>query len=125
MTHLAHNFATLQPSLAVVVDSGLGKRKFVKNRVYIFSPVYVAFVGSSTQPRSPISSCLVDNFAKQPDVTDNPVVLIVTTEFNAQHLVLLLQRQMAVASKPHPQSFQKPSQALLPCLALDHPLAPA
>ena len=125
MARLAHNFATLQTSLAVVVDSGFGKRKFVKNRVYIFSPVYVAFVGSSTQPVPPISSCLVDNFAKQPDITNNPVVLIVTTEFNAQHLVLLLHRQMAIASKPHPQSFQKPSQTLFPRLALYHPGPPA
>jgi hypothetical protein len=92
MAHLAHNFAALQTSSAVVVDSGFGKRKFVKNRVHILSPVYVAFVGSSTQPIPPISSRLVDNLAKQPDVTNNAVVLIVTTEFNAQHFVLFLQR---------------------------------
>ena len=81
--HLAHNFAALQTSSAVVVDPGLGKRKFVKNRVRILSPVYVAFMGSSTQPIPPISSRLMDNLAKQPDVTDNAVVLIVTPEFNA------------------------------------------
>ena len=109
MAHLAHNFAAPQTSLAVVVDPRLGKCKFVKNRVYILFPVYVAFVGSSTQPVPPISSRLVEYLAKQPDVTDNAVVLIVTTEFNAQHFVLLFQRQMAIASKPHPQSFQKPS----------------
>ena len=92
MAHLAHNFATLQTSLAVVVDPRLGKRKFVKNRVYILSPVYVALMGSSTQPVPPISSRLMDNLAKQPDVADNAVVLIVTPQFNAQHFVLLLQR---------------------------------
>ena len=125
MAPLAHNFATLQTSLAVVVDSGFGKRKFVKDRVHILSPVYVAFMGSSTQPVPPISSRLVDNLAKQPDVTNNAVVLIVTTEFNAQHFVLLFQRQMAIASKPPPQRFQKPSQTLFPRLALNHPLTPA
>ena len=125
MAYLAHNFATLQPSLAVMVDSGFGKRKFVKNRVHILRPVYVAFVGSSTQPVPPISSRLVDNLAKPPDVTNNAVVLIVTPEFNSQHFVLFFQRQMAIASKPHPQNFQKPPQTLLPRLALDHPLAPA
>ena len=121
---MAHNFATLQTSSAVVVDSGLGKRKFVKNRIHIFSPVYVALMGSSTQPVTPISSRLVDNLAKQPDVTNNAVVLIVTTEFNAQHFVLLLQRQMTIASKPHPHRFQEPSQILFARLVLDHPLAP-
>jgi hypothetical protein len=83
IARLAHNFAAPQTSSAVVVDSRLGKRKFVKNRVHILSPVYVAFMGSSTQPIPPISSRLMDNLAKQPDVTDNAVVLIVTTEFNA------------------------------------------
>ena len=92
MAHFAHNFTTLQTSLAVVVDPGFGKRKFVKNRVHILSPVYVALMGSSTQPVPPISSRLMDNLAKQPDVADNAVVLIVTPEFNAQHFVLLLQR---------------------------------
>ena len=48
IARLAHNFATLQTSLAVVVDSGFGKRKFVKDRVHKLSPVYVAFVGAST-----------------------------------------------------------------------------
>jgi len=73
MAYLTHNFATLQASLALVVDSGFGKRKFVKDRVHILSPVYVAFVGSSTQPISPVSSRLVDNLAKQPNVTNNVV----------------------------------------------------
>ena len=90
MAHLAHNFATLQTSLAVMVDPGFGKRKFVKNRVYILSPVYVAFVGSSTQPVPSISFHLVDSLTKQPDIADNAVVLIVTAEFNAQHFLLLL-----------------------------------
>ena len=90
--HLAHNFAARQTSSATVVDLGLGKRKFVRNRVRILAPVYVALVGSSTQPVPPISFRLMDNLAKQPDVTNNAVVLIVTTEFNAQHFVLLLQR---------------------------------
>ena len=67
----------------------------------------------------------MDNLAKQPDVTDNAVVLIVTAEFNAQHFLLLLQREVTIASKPHPQSFQKPPQTLFLRLALDHPLAPA
>ena len=92
MAHLAHNFAAPQTSSAVVIDPRLGKRKFVKNRVCILCPVYVTLMGSSTQPVSPISSRLMDNLAKQPDVADNAVVLIVTTEFGAQHFVLLLQR---------------------------------
>jgi hypothetical protein len=83
IAHLAHNFAALQTNLAVVVDPGLRKRKFVKNRVYILFPVYVAFVGSSTQPISPVTLSLMNSFAKHPDVTNNSVVLIVTPEFNA------------------------------------------
>ena len=67
----------------MVVDFGLGKRKFADNRVHIFYPVYVAFMGSSAQPISPKSSRLMDNLAKHPDVTYNTVVLIVTTEFDA------------------------------------------
>jgi hypothetical protein len=67
----------------------------------------------------------MDNLAKQSDFADNPVVLIVTSEFNAQHFLLLLQREVTIAPKPHPQSFQKPPQTLFPRLALDHPLAPA
>ena len=62
----------------------------------------------------------MDNLAKHPNVTDNTIVLIVTTEFYAQHSVLLLQRQVAIASKPHPQRPQKPPQTLFLRLALDH-----
>ena len=49
-------------------------------------------MGSSTQRVPPVSSRSMDNLAKQPDVADNAVVLEVTTEFNAQHFVLFLQR---------------------------------
>ena len=87
---LAHNFATLPAILDVVDDPGHRKGELVINGIQIFMPINVAFVGSATQPVPPKSPRMMMNTAQCPIVTNYAIVLIVTSELDTQHLVLLI-----------------------------------
>jgi hypothetical protein len=87
---LAHNFATLPAILDVVDDPGHRKGELIINGMQIFMPVNVSFVASSAQPVPPKSLRMMMNTAQCPIVICYAIVLIVTSELNTQHLVLLL-----------------------------------
>ena len=64
-------------------NPGLREGKFVYDRVKEILPVNVAFVGSTTQPVSPVSPHTVENDAKGAVIATYTIVLIVTTELDA------------------------------------------
>ena len=77
-----HNIAALLAILDGVDDPGLWEGKFVHDRVKELLPVNVAFVGSTTQPISPVSPHTVENDAKGAVIATYTIVLIVTTELD-------------------------------------------
>jgi hypothetical protein len=100
---LAHNFAAPQTILGTENDPGPRKTKLVHNGFDELFPVNIAFVGSAAQPIPPKSPRPMKNSAQRPMVTNYPIVTIVTTELDFQHIILLLYRHMAIKSKPTPQ----------------------
>ena len=100
---LAHNFAAPQTILGTENDPGPRKTKLVHNGFDELFPVNIAFVGSAAQPISPKSLRPMKNSAQRPMVANYPIVTIVPTELDFQHIVLLLYRHMAIKSKPTPQ----------------------
>ena len=83
LPELAHNIAALLAILDGVDDPVLWEGKFVHDRVKELLPVNVAFVGSTTQPISPVSPRPVENDAKSAVIATYTIVLIVTTELDA------------------------------------------
>ena len=80
---LAHNIAALLAILDGVDDPGLWEGKFVHDRVKELLPVNVAFVGSTTQPVSPVSPRTMQNDAKSAVISAYTIIMIVATELDA------------------------------------------
>ena len=107
-----------------MVDPGFGKRKQAAESLE-FVPWYGALVAASAQPVPPRLLYVLHHYLQHLVVAPNAVVLIVATQFLAQHLILLRQLPVPVIPTPLPQGLHRTTKPLPRRLPLDHPVASA